>query len=163
MFLYFSTISLLLRFGTASASGGQLASVAHVNAISVQEERALSVTNLNELESASTVALQAGELTGYGFFAEYLDSTCATIINTVAYPLNTCVFQVSDDQAPYIKLTATSTAYLYEQFSDSACTTAEGTAVPTPYTAAECSSTNEKFFVQSSMSPPISRATATLR
>jgi hypothetical protein len=163
MFLFFSTLCLFLRLVTASANDGQLASAAHVDANSVQLERAISVVNLRELTSASTTALQAGELTGYGFFARYLDSTCTTIGYAVAYPLNTCIFYPFDGQAFFEKLTATSTAYLFELFTDSACTIAEETAVSTPYTAAECSSTNGKFFVQSSISPPISRATVTLR
>lgn len=160
MFLFFSTFCLFLRLVTASANEGQLASAAHVDPNSVQLERAMSVVNLQEFTSASTTALQAGELTGYGFFARYLDSSCATIGYAFAYPLNTCL---SDGQASFQKLTATSTAYLYELFSDSACTTAKETAEPTPYIAAECSSTNRKFFVQSSPSPPISKATVTLR
>jgi hypothetical protein len=104
-----------------------------------------------------------GELTGYIFLTTYLDSTCATIGYAITYPLNTCLFYITAGQEAYAVLTATSTAYVFERFSDSACTTAVGTAVSTPYTAAECSSAKEKFFVQSSISPPISKATATLR
>jgi hypothetical protein len=163
MFLYFATAFLFLRFLSASANGEQPPSVAHVDAISVQLERSMSVVNLKEFQSASTIALQTGELTGYGFIATYLDSTCATIGYAISYPLNTCLFYITAGQEAYAVLTATSTAYVFERFSDSACTTAVGTAVPTPYTAAECSSAKEKFFVQSSISPPISKATATLR
>jgi hypothetical protein len=163
MFLYVATASLFLRFLSASANGEQPPSVAHVDAISVQLESSMSVVNLKEFQSASTIALQTGELTGYGFFAKYLDSSCATIGYATTYPLNTCLFYFAAGQANYEKVTATSTAYIFEQFSDSACTIAVGTAVPTTYTAAECSSDNEKLFVLSSISPPISKATVTLR
>ena len=104
-----------------------------------------------------------GELTGYFFLARYLDSTCATIDYTVAYPLNTCFLYASGSQETHAVLTATSTAYVFQRFSDSACTAAEGTAEPMLYTAAKCSSANEILFVQSSLSPPISKATVTLR
>jgi hypothetical protein len=89
MFLYVATASLFLRFLSASANGEQPPSVAHVDAISVQLESSMSVVNLKEFQSASTIALQTGELTGYGFFAKYLDSTCATIGYATTYPLNT--------------------------------------------------------------------------
>jgi hypothetical protein len=104
-----------------------------------------------------------GELTGYIFLTTYLDSTCASTGYALAYPLNTCLFYITLGQEAYAVLTATSTAYVFERFSDSACTIAVGTAVPTTYTAAECSSANEKLSVQSSISPPISKATATYR
>jgi hypothetical protein len=51
MFLYVSAVSLFLRFLTASAKGGLLAGLAHVDAISKQLERAASVVNLKEFES----------------------------------------------------------------------------------------------------------------
>jgi hypothetical protein len=105
----------------------------------------------------------SGRLTGYFFLAKYLDSACATVGYTAGYPLNACLLYFSDGKVSHAVLTATSTAYVFQQFSDSTCTIAMGTAVPTPYTVAKCSSANEIFFVQSSMSPPISKTTATTR
>jgi hypothetical protein len=104
-----------------------------------------------------------GALSGFGFKAGYTDSTCTILAYAEVYPLNTCIFYVSeDDVASYAKITATSDKFVLQKYSDSACATAVGTAVPTPYTTA-CSSTKTKFFVQSTNQVPTTKTTATKR
>jgi hypothetical protein len=104
----------------------------------------------------------SGALTGYGFKAFYLESSCSTFISGAVVPLNTCIAYVNGDILIDVKVTATSSTYLFQQYSDSTCTAAVGTASPKPYTA-ECSSTKQKFFIQSSMLPPVSKDTVTVR
>jgi hypothetical protein len=104
----------------------------------------------------------SGALTGYGFYAGYLESSCSTILFATIYPLNTCLTFLSDNTVIDVKVTATSSAYFIQQYSDSTCTVTVGTAESTRYTT-ECSSTKEKFFVQSSMQPPVSEAIFTIR
>jgi hypothetical protein len=118
-----------------------------------------SPTTTNSPVSSPTTS---GALTGYGFYAEYLESSCSTFLNGAIYPLNTCLTFNSDNTAIDVKVTATSSAYFIQQYSDSTCTVTVGTAEPTRYTT-ECSSTKEKFFVQSSMQPPVSEAIFTIR
>jgi hypothetical protein len=104
----------------------------------------------------------SGALTGYGFYAGYLESSCSTFLFAAIYPLNTCLTFRSDNTVIDVKVTATSSAYFIQQYSDSTCTVTVGTAASMRYTT-ECSSTKEKFFVQSSMQPPVSEATVTIR
>jgi hypothetical protein len=142
------------KFTSSATTGGSPVS-APTTAIS-------PVSSPTTVTSPVSSPTTSGALTGYGFKAFYLESSCSTFISGAVVPLNTCIAYLSGDILIDVKVTATSSTYLFQQYSDSTCTAAVGTASPTPYTA-ECSSTKQKFFIQSSMLPPVSKDTVTLR
>jgi hypothetical protein len=160
MFLRAAAASLFLRFLTASATGGQLASVAHVDAISMELDR-MSAVNLKDTESASHIALQAGELSGYAVFARYIDSECSALGSAVIYPLNTCYITIASSGVLNEKITATSTSYIATLYSDDTCTTVDGNPDEIPYTS-ECTA-GKKTLVQPSKQPPTTEATVSFR
>jgi hypothetical protein len=162
MFLCVSAVSLLLNFLAATAERGQLASWTSIEAVSLQLQRDISVVNLKEFESASTIALQAGELTGYGILAAYLESSCTTFLTASIFPLNACVFYVGLDSPTNVMVTATSTTYSFAEFSDDACTTAAGNPEVASYTS-QCTANKSKFLYQSSNQPPTAKATTSVR
>jgi hypothetical protein len=158
MNLYISAVSLLLRFLAASANDGQLASLGRAHAISIQLQKAMSVVNLKEFQSASTIAVLAGELTGYCLVSTYLDSSCSSFGKAVIFPLNACFF----DGTSNYKVTATSTTITFAGFSDDACTSAVGAPVSQFYSS-ECSATKTNTLIQSSNQARTTKATISLR
>jgi hypothetical protein len=162
MNLYITTVSLLLLFLAASAQDGQLASLAHANAIPMQLQRAMSVVNLKEFQSASTIAVLGGELTGYGLYSLYLDSSCTTFVSASVYPLNACVLDTGTGIRSNVKVTATSNTVTFATFSDDACTSALEAPKSISYTS-ECSAAKIKFLTQSSNQAPTTKATVSLR
>ena len=160
MFLRVAAASLFLRFLSASATGGQLASVAHVDAISMELER-MSAVNLRDTESASHIALQAGELSGYAVIATYIDSECSALGSALIYPLNTCFIAIGKSGVLNVQITATSTSYIVTLYSDDKCMTTDGSPDETPYTS-ECT-TGEKTLVQPSKQPPTTEPTVSYR
>jgi hypothetical protein len=160
MILRVAAASLFLRSLTASATGGQLASVAHVDAISMELER-MSAVNLKDTESASHIALQAGELSGYAVFATYIDSECSALGYAVIYPLNTCFIAIARSGVLNGQITATSTSYIATLYSDDTCMTTDGSPVETPYTS-ECTA-GEITLVQPSKQPPTTEPTVSFR
>jgi hypothetical protein len=60
----------------------------------------------------------SGALTGYGFFAMYLDDSCTTFASATILPLNICF---TDTDGTYTKLSFTSTTFRSEKYSDDAC------------------------------------------
>jgi hypothetical protein len=153
MFHQLVKASLLLCFLTVSAScqqqlkGKQLDSVEHVRAISTYAEIAMtdSLRSVKESESVSMITLEE-VLSGYGFQAVYLDATCTTFAGALIYPLNACYFSYRENG--YVKITATSSSYTLQQFSDAKCTIETDSGTPISYSTA-CSR-SEKFFVQPS-------------
>lgn len=103
-----------------------------------------------------------GASSGFFFMVGYTDSTCTAVGYAEVYPLNICCFYVFEKVQSYAKFTATSDQYVIQQYSDSACMTAVGTAQTTSYTTS-CSYKNTKFFVQSTNEVPTTKATVISR
>jgi hypothetical protein len=103
-----------------------------------------------------------GALSGFFFMVGYTDSACTAVGYAEVYPLNICFFYAFEEGQSYAKFTATSDQYVIQQYSDSACMTAVGTAQTTSYTTA-CGYENTKFFVQSTNEVSTTKATAISR
>ena len=98
----------------------------------------------------------SGALTGYGFFATYLDDSCTTFASATILPLNICF---TDTDGTYTKLSFTSTTYRSEKYSDDACSMLSVAGTPKGYTSA-CIS-RSKIYVQPLMNIPTTSAYVT--
>jgi hypothetical protein len=158
MFQQLVTASLLLCYLTVSASGQQhlkgkqLDSVKHVHAISMNAEIAVTDTleSIKESESVSVIKLEG--LTGYiATDATFTDSTCSAFKSAVLYPLNTCFFLDSPVKSYNTMITATTSSYTVESFTDEQCTVSSSIKRPTvtPYSNV-CSDIGQKTFLQPS-------------
>jgi hypothetical protein len=166
MFHQLVTASLLLIFLTVSASGQQklkgrqLDSVAHVNAISMNQEVAIihslkSVTGSefeseSESESVSSIALQEG-LNGYiAAAAYYTDSTCSTMKSAILYPLDTCFLRFDYNSGwNNVKVIATSSTWLIQSYKDDQCAALSSSTKATTFSTT-CDADGKKFILQSS-------------
>lgn len=149
--------SRLLCFLTVFASGqqqlkgGQPDRVAHVGAFPMNPLSAMSdsITIVKGSKSVSGIALEES-LSGYGVDATYSDNTtCTTFAAAMVYPLNTCFFYSGSVGFTNAKITATSSSYTLQQFSDTQCSVMSGSATTTPYTST-CGANGQKYFVQPS-------------
>jgi hypothetical protein len=143
------TATLILCFLTVPTSGQQQLSVEQVRAISMNAEIAMTdfLRSVKGSESLSSIALE-DVLSGYGVHAFYSDARCTTFLRATAYPLNACFFYYGSVGFTNGKITATSSTYNIQEFSDEKCTVDTGPGMATSYSTA-CSD-GEKFFVQPS-------------
>lgn len=157
MFHQLVTASRLLCLLTISVAGqqqlkgGQLDRVAHVGAFPTNPLSALSdsLTVVKGSKSVSKIALDES-LSGYGVDATYSDNTtCTTFAAAMVYPLNACFFFSGPVGFTNAKITATSSSYTLQQFSDEKCSVMSGSATTTPY-ASTCGANGQKYFVQPS-------------
>jgi hypothetical protein len=170
MFHQLVTASLLLCFLAVSAScqqqlkGKQLDSVEHVRAISMSAEIAMtdSLRSIKESESVSMITLEEG-LSGYGVDAVYSDNTtCTTFAAAMVYPLNACFYYSGSLGFTNAKITATSSKYTFQQFTDEQCTVESGSATTTSYSST-CGAKGQKYFLQPSQEVDSSQSVAYIR
>ena len=119
-----------------------------------------SLRSVKESESASMIAFEEG-LSGYGVRAVYSDNTtCTTFAVAMVYPLNACFFYSGSlGLNTNAILTATSSSYTYQLFSDEQCSVMSGSAITTPYTST-CGAMGQKYFVQPSQQVESSQSVA---
>lgn len=160
MLHHYVAVSLLLCLLTTSTSGQQNIKGEQLAFWSDLGSR-FSTKSLIGSESVTMAALNGAALSGYGFFATYLDDSCATFESSIIYPLNTCFFLFSEGVGYFTKLSASSTEYIQENYSDNTCKTLTSTGDSTAYTT-ECNSKG-KIFVQSSINAPTTKSTISYR
>jgi hypothetical protein len=157
----FLLLHLLTVFATGEQNlkGGQLASVSYGGAFWDGLGNSISIKSVEGSRSVSTTALEGELISGYFFTAKYLDASCAFFAIGSATLLNTCVYVYDDDAglSGYYKLSATSTEYLKDLYSDDTCSTLKTAGTPAAYTTA-CYS-GSKTIVQSSLSAPTTKST----
>jgi hypothetical protein len=136
------TVSLLLRFATATTSdeqqlNGDLFSTAksHLSASTV------SVSNIERSESMNSIVLQDTK-TSFFVDAEYIDTACTAISTAFVHPLNFCTFAGTG----YFFAVSDGTSITKKFFSDAGCTI--GTNEPEVLPIGACID-KEKHYVQS--------------
>jgi hypothetical protein len=109
-----------------------------------------SLESVKESESASMIQLEG--LTGYiATDATFTDSTCSVFKSAVLYPVDTCFYRDSPSKSYYTKITATTSSYTVESFTDERCAVSSSVRKPTvtPYLNV-CSDKGQKTFLQPS-------------
>jgi hypothetical protein len=116
---------------------------------------ASSSTNSPVASPSSSTTL----LTGFYQVITYSDSACTTPYLATSTVLNTCIHV---GYADYNKLTATSTYFKLEKYTDSLCTVGASTVRAYTYTSGTCDSSVKRLVRQDS-SVPINIARFTMR